>query len=172
MISIIITYEQSSNEYNTINERYASKVNRYSVCGCKRPAVIHRYTLLMSTYKYIVGLMNTRFYRSTEQHSFAFTLTKSSFKLYHILSIALSLPFCLPLQYSVSFICIHIFFSTIWRYQRYIQKASIKHIWWHFQLYNIPWLSLGINWWIRNSSDYNATSGAGTAYPSENHTGC
>jgi hypothetical protein len=62
-------------------------------------------------------------------------------------------------------------YSSI-NYQRYIQKASIKHIWWHFQLYNIPWLSLGINWWIRNSSDYNATSGAGTAYPSENHTGC
>jgi hypothetical protein len=36
-------------------------------------------------YKYVVDLMNTRLYRSTEQHSFAFALTKSSFKLYHIL---------------------------------------------------------------------------------------
>jgi hypothetical protein len=82
--------------------RYALKVNRYSVCGCKQPTVIYRYTVLMSINKYVVGLINTRFYRSTEQHSFAFALTKSSFKSYHILSIALSLPFCLPLQYSVN----------------------------------------------------------------------
>jgi hypothetical protein len=160
-------------------------VNRYSVCGCKRPKVIYRYTVLMSIYKYVVGLINTRFYRSTEQHSFAFALTKSSFKLYHILSIALSLPFCLPLQYSVTFICIHNCFSTIWRYQRDNQKPLIKHIWWHFQLCNIPWLSLGIDWWIRipvtqmiayqspnKSNTTDATAEAGTAYPSKIHTGC
>jgi hypothetical protein len=66
-----------------VNDLFAACVDgmygRYSVCGCKRPKVIDRYTVLMSIYKYVVGLINTRFYRSTEQHSFAFTLTISSY---------------------------------------------------------------------------------------------
>ena len=120
----------------------------------KRPKVFYRYTLLMSVCKYAVGLMNTLFYRSTDQHSFTFALTKSLFKLYHILYIASSLLFCLfDILYHLFWI--HILFSTIWRYQRDNQKPSIKYIWWHFQLCNIPWLSLGIDWWIRNSSDSN-----------------
>jgi hypothetical protein len=31
--TIVVTYEQSSDERNAINERYALKVNRHSVCG-------------------------------------------------------------------------------------------------------------------------------------------
>jgi hypothetical protein len=41
----------------------------------------------MSIYKYVVALINTRFYRSTEQHSFAFALTKSSFKFNNYISL-------------------------------------------------------------------------------------
>jgi len=33
LISITVTYEQYSDESNTINERYALKLNQYSVCG-------------------------------------------------------------------------------------------------------------------------------------------
>jgi len=51
----------------------------------KQLTAFNRYTLLMSVYKYAVGLINTWFYRSADQHLFAFALTKSSFKLYHII---------------------------------------------------------------------------------------
>ena len=38
----------------------------------------------------------------------------------------------------------------------------LNHVWWHFQLSNILWLSLGIDRWIRNSSDSNACKSRAT----------
>ena len=66
-----------------------------------------------------------------------------------------------------------------------ICSESLNHVLCHFQQSNIPRSSLGIDRWIRNSSDSNAfrsisqqeqhddvISGAGTARLSDVHTGC
>ena len=92
MIRITATYEQSSTERNTINKRYALKVKRFYVCderGWGMGTSDQRYFIdagcYMSVYKFSVGPISTRFYRSGDQRSFAFALTKSSsFKFYHI----------------------------------------------------------------------------------------
>ena len=107
----------------------------------------YRWTLLMSVYKYAVGLMNTR-QTNTRLHPHWWN-RYSDCIIYYKLYIVLSSLFCL--RYSVTFICIHIFF-----YNLKIPKGSSETV---NQAYlmtlNIPWLSLGIYPWIQNSCDSN-----------------